>query len=752
MKSVKGIKKVAALGLGLAMLGATVAMAYDLGDYPEPFVKDGEVNAKLVLGEKAKVIDVLGAVNIAASLSAAGGAGTVVIESTEGSVANAIPFDEWDKNANSVDEFPAKGEYRRLKFDEDDSEWAHLVGYNNEDITEDMNITVYATKGDDDCDPDEVIQIEKFEYNITYATDELDDYFDDLEDELQDENSTDFDFTITLFGKEYKVHIDDIDNASDTYTDAETGYGTDTTKTPELQIANADLYLHTGDEVDLSSYGYPGYKLVVEDMYEESSSSQSNNGYVTISLVDENGLTVDTETIEENGYGYLKDTDNDISIKLNVDNVYWSAEKAKYTAKVYFESGKLRAGDYLDTKKMWQVKKIEVDGSNKKIKLIIALDPEDKDKFEEECKIEYEDNKVWLYPGNQVGIEDYINVGFVGLTEQTFGAFKLEQTDTNPEKYKLSFSGVKDLTLGNQETKATELTFEWDSDNRTLNLTGMSGDDYDDFEGFYLYNTTGHTITFSVGDTDYTLKFYNTTNNRRFILSADFETGSFDENLTIKVDNDGDYEWDLTYVDGTNGDYLEGDSSDSGIKVEEYDKADRVVEFKLPDDVVRYKVYAGRNVLGEEKATYSFSVGDTVNVVGKVKSVGGTPLPVGLAILDTELPGSVKDGNYIVVGGPCVNTAAAELLGNPANCAEGFEPGKAIIKLFDNNGKYALLVAGYSGQDTLAATEMLGRYDLYKEDFEGKTEVTVSTATKTVVNVEEETTTPETTGNQTTTE
>ncbi len=75
--------------------------------------------------------------------------------------------------------------------------------------------------------------------------------------------------------------------------------------------------------------------------------------------------------------------------------------------------------------------------------------------------------------------------------------------------------------------------------------------------------------------------------------------------------------------------------------------------------------------------------------------------------LDSEIA-DVKAQNLIVVGGPCVNTAAAALLGNPATCTEGFAPGKARVKLFEPaTGKFALLVAGYSGADTRLAGKVI---------------------------------------------
>lgn len=76
--------------------------------------------------------------------------------------------------------------------------------------------------------------------------------------------------------------------------------------------------------------------------------------------------------------------------------------------------------------------------------------------------------------------------------------------------------------------------------------------------------------------------------------------------------------------------------------------------------------------------------------------------------LDSEV-NNVAAQNLIVVGGPCVNTVAAQLLGNPADCTEGFTPGRARVKLFEHaNGNVAMLVAGYTGADTRLAGRVIG--------------------------------------------
>ncbi|MFO8016123.1 MAG: S-layer protein [Candidatus Woesearchaeota archaeon] len=70
MKVRKAIKKIAALGAGITMVGATIlgATAADLSNYPSPFVKDGQFNGLIVVGDQAAAEDVVGAVDIGASL------------------------------------------------------------------------------------------------------------------------------------------------------------------------------------------------------------------------------------------------------------------------------------------------------------------------------------------------------------------------------------------------------------------------------------------------------------------------------------------------------------------------------------------------------------------------------------------------------------------------------------------------------------------------------------------------------------
>ncbi len=99
---------------------------------------------------------------------------------------------------------------------------------------------------------------------------------------------------------------------------------------------------------------------------------------------------------------------------------------------------------------------------------------------------------------------------------------------------------------------------------------------------------------------------------------------------------------------------------------------------------------------------------------GQVVYYETTPIQVGTAKLASEVA-DVKAQNAIVVGGPCANAAAAALMGNPADCAADFSEGKAMVKLFENGGNVALLVAGYSAMDTRRASRVLAEYQTWQD-------------------------------------
>ena len=96
-------------------------------------------------------------------------------------------------------------------------------------------------------------------------------------------------------------------------------------------------------------------------------------------------------------------------------------------------------------------------------------------------------------------------------------------------------------------------------------------------------------------------------------------------------------------------------------------------------------------------------------------STGGAVTELGNVIIEDSEVTSVSNKNLIVVGGSCINTVAADLLGSTTPvCSDSFttltgvSAGGYLIQSFERTGgKVALLVAGYNAADTVKAVTYL---------------------------------------------
>jgi len=156
------------------------------------------------------------------------------------------------------------------------------------------------------------------------------------------------------------------------------------------------------------------------------------------------------------------------------------------------------------------------------------------------------------------------------------------------------------------------------------------------------------------------------------------------------------------------------------------------VQSPIATKVLWYKPTSGANTLdiiypgGESSADVYISE-------AAVKFTGSNAIAV---VKDTEVD-SVKDKNLVVVGGSCINTVAAQILGSSTPlCGSAFSDktgagvGKYLIQVAAspvNSGKIAMLVAGYEAPDTVNAVAFVkqGTVDTSKN---GATVYPVATA------------------------
>jgi len=85
-------------------------------------------------------------------------------------------------------------------------------------------------------------------------------------------------------------------------------------------------------------------------------------------------------------------------------------------------------------------------------------------------------------------------------------------------------------------------------------------------------------------------------------------------------------------------------------------------------------------------------------------------IDVGATKLASEVS-NINAVNSILVGGPCANAATASVMGNPADCTAGFEPGVGMLQMWDvGSGNIAMMVAGFAAADTRNAAAVAANY------------------------------------------
>lgn len=212
----------------------------------------------------------------------------------------------------------------------------------------------------------------------------------------------------------------------------------------------------------------------------------------------------------------------------------------------------------------------------------------------------------------------------------------------------------------------------------------------------------GNPSAADAGQLNFSVQFYNTTDNQLRVGSVGY--GKLWSGL-VQLQSNNKMQQAVTVY----GTVLQRNKDSTGGNVDIY----------YPADQAFYNVFVGPASAGTT----------TAGSEGSVTTEAVNAINVGAAILDIDAAGLVGSHNLIVVGGPCVNSVASQLLGKPNDCKTGFTQGSAMIKEFQNpNGTVSLLVAGYSGQDSLLASHVLANYAQYQGQLVGN-EVVVSGTT-----------------------
>lgn len=756
----KNIKKLVAIGTGAVLIGATLmgaAAAASLAEYPGMFIKDGQFNGVLVVGESADSSDVVGAINLAVSLQRELHT-TALSAAAEGNLGET----EFTKNNNYLELGEELGEVTQTLTADDLSMLAGgslRTSAGRTDYSQYLKVGDVTAKVVYEESEDEVVgdflKLEEydlaFEYELQFQS--------GFESELDDGELEDFmDEEFVFLGEKYDIMDATLD-------------GTEITLT--LVTGSAEGILAEGETqtFEVGDEEYEVKALIISDSTE--SVKFVINGETSKKLYE--------------GDSYKLEDGTELIVKEIMTNEGSEANGADIV-EFYLGAGKLvlTDSDYTDENYSESVELNEdmIDGASVKFEGSLEGDDFKLHSLGYKFTVEPEDDPAYVPAGgtlaplldNAEGLFG-LDLAYEGLDVEY--ASTLEFSPSGDDAYKLSFETIKgaeysiplvdnsdgfkfgtddenlvfvegeeifkkDLFILSDDTddEANTYVFKYEGVNKNdelVLLKDLEGDRYQvsftGGEGELVLN--GHAFPFTVDDGDvYQLQFDHNGDGELgeghalivlkggavldlgddnhpegevelTLTTAEdkFDTEDGDEVLSFTLVGDDD-EVDMS-VDGLDlhnhedDDDLSSGMSRYGTLVEiEDERGDPAhVEISYPTEQAKAKVFLRGNDY-VEPVSASF---ETVSIVG--------------AIFDSEVE-SLGAQNMIVVGGPCANTVAAELLGSSAEtCTEGFEEGKAIIKLIENGDKVAMVVAGYSALDTRRATKVLSQFDKY--DFDG---------------------------------
>jgi len=765
----KAVKRIAALAAGTTMVTATImgAMATDLSDYPEPFVQNGVFNGLLVVGRSAKVSDVLGAIDIAASLQAeakspveVGGSSSTV--SVTGGVELVSGSDDLllGESINSTN----SGKY-------DDADFPDLLADNTVedddgaeyDYHQYINVPgwdiVYVQQ-----DPEAYGTSDPFFALDTQIAPNYIEYVVDFDDELDlsghddTEGLTDSE-TIDLFGKTYTF---DPDHAE---SDDITLYGSDVTVvvnqdepvtvevdgeeyTVEVLGGNSDAStvnlrvtgqgtetksLEAGDSKTMA-----GLDVYVDDVFISNIGGDSISVSIFVGsnkiVIPEDSITTSDVTDTDFNLIQLNGEDLDgveaaVQVATDLDDIqkiHFRVDPGEFTDPITDDDYEylMMGEEFTDplfgfsiafeslTPDIESRPAIEVERSGDAYQL--NFENNDGDEYSVEIirgdgsDLDYEDLKLNVAAADMTLAKNDIFILNEGNGDQDdvtkfYEVTKINNGTSASDKY----VSLKDLASGT--------TNDYQLNDDEIGDSGVTVDQINAAEtAFSLSAATDDRIVF-MGGMNLTLPDLsdgNITKNLTFYEDADDMDDATADSLIVSVSTDsdddvkmGNADWqgaNAVDVNDDDADYRYGMSQYGTWYEEEIDNNGDYLRIYYTDSETKYNVFL--NGPDAVVVTTSGSSDDTAYQINEF--VVGQ-----IAVYDDEAMSLIGQTPLIVVGGPCVNTVAMSLMGNPEVCAEGFTDGKGMIKLYSSQN--ALLVAGYSGEDTTGAAYVLADYDSY---------------------------------------
>ncbi|MBN2095404.1 MAG: S-layer protein [Candidatus Aenigmarchaeota archaeon] len=690
MKNIFG--KIGAIALGALTTGASIAPAmaatYGLEDYPVPFVDNGNTNFLIVVGSGADPADVAGAINIAVRLGAergeevtCGGSGTVIL----GGEDKELALNEALSTFGTLKDNKLAGfQDDKLRWNSKDVDFEEQLTVTGIDIVtsdsdEDLGSEIYLGTGN--------ANYQQFRYSYVIDDDDF--------DYTQVNTTTSKKLLVKFLGEDFEI----------------TGVSNGTTDSITFKFAK-DFVLGVGDEEAVE-----GSMVKVNSIGSAAASVSVGGDTKIISEGDE--YDFGDLTVGVNSILYTDDVESrqvDISIGSDIEKTVSDGDSMETFGEPEEEN---------DAEWLWVV---EADNSDTS-KLTIGA------KYNQKLLDHKDDLKTigeyFALPENyaKVSITKFTTEDYLEITSEFDNYIDLDLTEAGASDT-TTYTSKSGLVLTSDESEtgfrvnASGVMTETDTVYLLVNGTNVIGafDNSDNKKQiFYIGNGTNYQVTNELQvyyqDTALPVYFNNSVSTMAFTVKEGVE-GDILWDVDLSGERLGDTQGQADAAElkigGTNRGTAEDDyRTHYGLIIRDPDSngdSDELA-FAVPSEQIKATI-----VVEGPQTSVSTVTGSTVK-----KAV---PIVDDIAKMDTEVNEVAKQTkNLILVGGPCVNILTANALGfSETVCGEEaaavIPENAAIIKMVNgafNQGKAALVVAGWDAVNTRAACSVLQQYTVYPD-------------------------------------
>lgn len=729
MNGIKAVAKVvAATAASAVMLGATVAgaaFAADFGGFPAPFVADGTMAGKVVVGANAQTADVVGAIGIAAALGQAAwmtgaatgtGTATVTVASADGVKGEVKQGQDVYDATDFTGKLPLKNNrFAALhKWTGDDLKYKDNTSYSvvaEQMIVVDTN-SMEISHGETDAAAGKwylKVPAASMHLNMTLTT------YDETYGKL----------VFDLFGKEITLES--------------VGVGSMTLSAGSKYAVSLDSPTFT----DSASGATVTFKGVNTD---------SNKAYVTVT----NGGVTETAVLDS-------DTAKTVAgIELKATDLFRMSDTSMFGSVTVGSklSDSISTGEKFLGASDWEL--YDVGGTASTLTYFtVAYMPTDT-KY-----LSVGESLSGLFAGFDVSVQDPV-VSDSGYTakitaykDDAPNVFHSAATKSSTGgAFKITFPKADVAQLANgtdvRNDGASALYFYENTTTTPNAVVTYMPDATDASAASYVLpsNVTAYILNLTYGDTKVIFSFADaaagTTGNLTVLVNSTIDAGAETLLAQYTLDANGI----ATLAQGTSTDPLGGDlfytggfTSATGIGAFEYQyitdygvkldapkeslKSPKKVAFTVPNQLQKQVVVLGKDTTVKEQIAAG-ATGPLSGVKIDAISVSGAqtatkvPITAPIAVLDTEVASATAD-NLILVGGPSVNTLVKQLGGMYADANTYKDVGKLFfVSNAFGGAKTAVVAAGWDADNTRAASYVLAHYDSYATTFAGKTELTVN--------------------------